>query len=144
MKWEICYPSHLFSWSRFQIKLQSQKIQCSINCICCCLVTKSCLTLCDCMDWSPPGSSVHGISQARILENTISFSRGSSRSKDGTHVCCIGKGILYHWATRETHNSIVLINIASEIFLHLFPYPHHHPGVFIRIYLQIVAYSTMT
>ena len=34
----------------------------------CCFVAKSCLTLCDPMDWSPPGSSVHGILQARILE----------------------------------------------------------------------------
>ena len=43
--------------------------------------------LCDPMDCSPPGSSVHGISQARILEwMAISFSRGSSRPRDGTHV----------------------------------------------------------
>ena len=32
------------------------------------LVAQSCLTLCDAMDYSPPGSSVHGISQARVLE----------------------------------------------------------------------------
>ena len=37
-------------------------------CCCCYLVTESCLTLCDPMDRSPPGSSVLGISQARILE----------------------------------------------------------------------------
>ena len=37
-------------------------------CCCCCSVTKSCLTLCDPLDWSLPGSSVHGILQARILE----------------------------------------------------------------------------
>ena len=43
------------------------------------LVVKSCLTLFDPMDHSPPGFSVHGVSQARILEwVTISFSRGSS------------------------------------------------------------------
>ena len=42
------------------------------------LVTKSCLTLCDSMDYNLPGSSVHEISQAGILEwVTISFSRGS-------------------------------------------------------------------
>ena len=41
---------------------------------------QSCLTLCDPMDWSLPGSSVHGISQARILERVaIPFSRGSSQ-----------------------------------------------------------------
>ena len=43
------------------------------------LVAKSCLTLCDLMDCSPPGSSVGGISQARILEwVAISSSSGSS------------------------------------------------------------------
>ena len=48
-----------------------------------CLVAQSCLTLCDPMGCSPPGSSVHGILQARILEwVAISFSRGSSRPRD--------------------------------------------------------------
>ena len=43
----------------------------------------SCLTLCDPMDCSLPGSSVHGISQTRVLEGVaISFSRGSSRCRD--------------------------------------------------------------
>ena len=47
------------------------------------LVTQLCLTLCNPMDCSPPGSSVHGILQARILEwVAISFSRGSSRPRD--------------------------------------------------------------
>ena len=42
-------------------------------------VAKSCPTLCDPTDCSPPGSSVHGISQARILKwVAVSFSRGSS------------------------------------------------------------------
>ena len=51
------------------------------------LVAKSCLTLCDLMDCSPPGSSVHGIFQARILEwCAISFSRGSSQPRDRTGV----------------------------------------------------------
>ena len=46
-------------------------------------VTQSCLTLCNPVDCSPPGFSVHGILQARILEwVTISFSRGSSRPRD--------------------------------------------------------------
>ena len=44
--------------------------------ICCCLVAQSCPTLCDPMDCSPSGSSVHGIFQPRILEwVAISFSR---------------------------------------------------------------------
>ena len=51
------------------------------------LVTQSCLTLCDLMDCSPPGSSVRGILQARILEwVVIPFSRGSSQPRDQTQV----------------------------------------------------------
>ena len=49
-------------------------------------------------------ASVHEISQARILEwVAISSSRGSSQPKDWTYVCCIGRRILYHWATREAY-----------------------------------------
>ena len=55
-----------------------------------CLVTQSCATLCYPMDCSPPGSSVQGIFQARILEwVAISFSRGSSQLRDGTQVSFI-------------------------------------------------------
>ena len=54
---------------------------------CVCLVIQSCPTLCDPMDYSPPGSSVHGILQPRILEwVAISFSRGSSRPRDRIQV----------------------------------------------------------
>ena len=50
-------------------------------------VAQSCPTLCHPMDCSPPGSSVHGILQARILEwVAISFSRGYSRPRDQTQV----------------------------------------------------------
>ena len=54
------------------------------------LVTRSCSTLFVPMDCSPPGFSVHGISQAIILERVaISSSRGSSQSKDQTHVSLV-------------------------------------------------------
>ena len=68
---------------------------------CCCLVTKSCPTFCDPMDTpGSPGSSVHGISQARILEwVAISFFRGSSRPRDWTPISC--RWVLYHWPTME-------------------------------------------
>ena len=57
-----------------------------------------CLTLCDPMDYSPPGFSVHGISQARNLLEwvAISFSRGFSQLTDQTGISCIGRWILYH------------------------------------------------
>ena len=48
-----------------------------------------CLTLCNPMNCSPPGSSVHGILQARILEWVVMPSRGSSRPRDRTHVSCL-------------------------------------------------------
>ena len=55
-----------------------------------CSFTQLCPTLWDPMDCRPPGSSVHGISQARILEwVAISSSRGSSRPRDQTHVSCL-------------------------------------------------------
>ena len=51
--------------------------------MCACSVPQSCTTLCDLMDCKLPDSSVHGISQARILEwVAISFSRGSSQPRD--------------------------------------------------------------
>ena len=55
------------------------------------LFTQSCLILCDPMDCSPPGFSVHGILQARILEGiAISFFRGSSPPRDQTWVSHVG------------------------------------------------------
>ena len=58
------------------------------------------------MDCSLPGSSVHEIFQARILEwVAISFSGGSSWPRVRTRISCIGRWILYHWATREAHIS---------------------------------------
>ena len=58
------------------------------------------------MDCGPPGSSVHGILQARILEwVALSSSKGSSQPRDQTHVSCIGRWVLYHWATREAYSN---------------------------------------
>ena len=62
----------------------------------------SCLTLCKPTDYSPPGSSVRRLSQARILERVaVSSCRGSSRPGDWpcvTCVSCTGRWVLYHWA----------------------------------------------
>ena len=61
-----------------------------------------CLTLCDPIDCSPPGFSVHGVLQARILVwGAIPFSRGSSRPRDWTWVSCIAGRFFTVWATRE-------------------------------------------
>ena len=69
--------------------------------VCVCMLSlQSCPILCDPMDYSLPGSSAHGILQARILEwVAMSFSRGSSLSSDRTcvfYVSCVGKWVLYH------------------------------------------------
>ena len=69
------------------------------------MCTQLCPILCDPMDCSPPGSSVHGTFQARILEwVAMPSSRASSRPRDRTHVsvscaCCTGRQILQHCAT---------------------------------------------
>ena len=69
-------------------------------------VAQSCPTLCDPMDCSPPGSSVHGIFQAWILEwVAISFSRGCSRPRDWTRVSRIVGRCFTIQATREAHAS---------------------------------------
>ena len=63
-------------------------------------VAQSCPTVCNPVDCSPPGSSIHGILQARILECVaISFSRGSSWPRDRTQVSCITGRCFNLWAT---------------------------------------------
>ena len=65
------------------------------------LVSQLCPSLCNPMDCSPPGSSVHGILLARTLEwIAIPFSRGSSWSRDRTRVSCIAGRFFTIWATR--------------------------------------------
>ena len=65
-----------------------------------CKSLQSCLTLCDLMECSLPGTPLHGILQARILKwIAMPSSRGSSQPKDQTrisYVSCIGRWVLYH------------------------------------------------
>ena len=74
-------------------------------CVCARSVAQLCLILYDPMDCSPPGSSVHGILQTRILEwLAISSSRGASWCRDQAPVpwgFCTGRQILHHWVTWE-------------------------------------------
>ena len=88
--------SHPDCWSR-------ETIYPTTRCLCMC--TQLCPTLFSPMDCSLPGSSVHGIIQARIPEwAVIFFSRGSFKPRDQIQVCsasCIGRHFLYHWATWE-------------------------------------------
>ena len=79
---------------------------------------QSCPALCDSMDFSPPGPSVHGISQARILAwVAMPSSRGSSQSADRVciiWVSCIGRRVLYHWATGKA------VEQDPPVFFHYF------------------------
>ena len=72
------------------------------------LVTQLCPTLCNPIDWSPPGFSVRGIPQARILEwAAIPSFRGSSGRRDQTWVwkiSCIAGRFFTVWATREVYD----------------------------------------
>ena len=77
---------------------------------------KLCLTLCDPMDYSLPGSSVQGILQARILEWVVMpSSRESSTQGWNLHlyVSCIGRCVLYHYCHLKAQGT----NTASNIFL---------------------------
>ena len=68
-------------------------------------VTQSCPALCDPMDCGLPGSSIHGIFQARVLEwVAISFSRGSSQPRDQTQVFCTAG---WHFTSELLRKSIL-------------------------------------
>ena len=75
-----------------------------------CMLIQPCLILYDPMDCSIPGSSVHGISHAKILEwVAVSSSRGSSQHRNWTCISCVsclGWQILYHWANQEARACI--------------------------------------
>ena len=80
-------------------------------------VAQSCLTLCDPMDCSLPGSSVHGIFQARLLEwVAIAFSRRSFWPRNWTRVSDIVSRHFTVWATRE----VILLEVDCQSLLHLF------------------------
>ena len=87
-------------------------------------VAQSCPTLCDPVDCSPPGSSIHEILQARILEwVAISFSRGSSGPRDWTQVSRIVGRRFNLWATRaDPYNSVSYSYLLCKDL--------HFPGVF--------------
>ena len=85
--------------------ITSQRPHLQIPSPCCGLISLSCPTLWDPMDYSPPGSFVHGISQAKTLEwVAIPFSNGSSWPRGGTWVSCIAGGFFTIWATWEAQH----------------------------------------
>ena len=86
------------------------------------LIAQSCPILCDFMDCSPPGSSVHGILQARILEwVAIPFSRESSWCRDWTRVSSVVGIFFTVWATKD------------ETYLHHYWAPDCVLGLVLRV-----------
>ena len=83
----------------------------------CVLVTQWCLTLCSPTDYNPPGSFIHGIFQARILDwIAISFSRRSSQPRDQTWVSHIAGRFFTIWATKEANVMFLCVyKTSSEI-----------------------------
>ena len=78
---------------------------------------QTCLTLCGLMDCSPPGSSVPGILQARILEQlAIPFSRGSSRPRE-TWVFLIAGRFFYHLSLQGSPYPIYKLRCVYTIYI---------------------------
>ena len=94
--------------------------------VCLYMHAQSCLTFWNPVDCSQPGPSVHGTFEARILKwFGISSSRGSSRFRDRTFVSCIsciGRQILYHWATQESLHLRCYVFLVNWPFLVFFFY----------------------
>ena len=91
-------------------------------------VTQWCPTLSHTMDCSLPGSSIHGIFQARVLEwVAFSFSRVYSPPRDRTQassISCINRWVLYHWVTWETSiTKSQYITLATDICHFVQPTP---------------------
>ena len=103
-----------------------------------CMCAKSlqlCLTLCGLMNCSPPGSSVHGILQAGILEWVgMSSPGGSSWPRDRTWVSCIAGRFFTIWATREAPYTYVYIQLYIHIHITVICiYTHTYMCVYIHI-----------
>ena len=89
--WQSLNLIHPYIWKRSKPQWTSEHSE----------VAQLCPTLCYPMEYGIPGSTVHGILQARILEwAAISFSRGSSQPRDRTWVFCIADRRFTVWATR--------------------------------------------
>ena len=112
------------------INLQNNLCQCTLKMKV--LVSWSCVTLCDPMDCSLLGSSVHGILQARILGwVAIPFTRGSSRHRDQIRVSCITGSFFTNWATKEAQSSYESESrsvVSNSLWPHGLYSPWNSPG----------------
>ena len=105
-KWDFWWDSGIVLSLQINLGIMSIltiSVFCAKNMVCVCAKSlQSCPTLCDLMYCKLPGSSVHGIFQARILEwVAMPFSRGSSYSRDRTWVSWTVGRFFIIWATRD-------------------------------------------
>ena len=110
---------HLIS-DEFEVQIQTLWL-----CFSCCLLAQSRLTVCNPMDCSWPGSTVYGISQARILVWVgMSPSRGSFQPRNWTRVSCIGRHFFFFLTTEVSEKPFVvytlLINLEFCLSMQLF------------------------
>ena len=121
-------PLTPLSWEE---KSRPTKIKCRVNIIqlvggaVLCLVNQLYLTLCDPMDCSLSGSSIHRIFQARILECVaMPSSRGPSQPRDRTQVSCIAGGFFTMSATREAQVGVNChhVQVLPTALCHHFPW----------------------
>ena len=117
LKFHLCIVLNSFIYSILVLNCSSV----SFFVVCCCLVAKSYL-FCDPMDSSSPGSSIHGVSQARILEGVASsFSRGSSRPRERTCISCIAGGFFIPepqgkpWSPGPGRQSLLSVLTSSSV-----------------------------
>ena len=116
----ISFKSHLFPPSVLCKTFLSTLSVCVCVCVCmraCMLSHVQLFAILYTVTWL--GSSVHGIFEARILDWVAISSRGSSRPRNWTHmscVSCIGRWILYHWATWEGFSLLSLLMITMIIY----------------------------
>ena len=104
-EWAVRAAQHIFVPTQSTLIISSNNNKVKV------LVTQLCLTLYP-HGCSPPGSSVHEISQARVLEGVaIPFSRASSQSRDWTRVSCIAGRFFTIWVTRKAPTTIKFYTI---------------------------------
>ena len=108
-------------------------------------VAQSCLILCDPLNGSPPGSSVHGISQTRILEwVAISSSRGSSQPRDRSWASHIAGKFFTVWATREGQYYIKMTPFSSPLIFHYYCHYYYHVAAWAPCWSTVSHCPTQT
>ena len=102
-----------------------------------CVFAQLCPTICNPMACSPPGTSVHGIPQARILEwVAISYSRESSKLRGWTFISCIGRQDLYQLSHQGRHTYIYIF-IFIYLYIHMtYIYIYTHIHICVYMYTQ--------